>query len=179
MKWQKNAFYVCCLPTRRAAPCLVLSILEQTQDLVISEQEHPAAESTRTQRRVLRSAAARPKASATCRCVPVPGLIPAPQPVSHSFWSIFTRLPPYSGSSTLSPSLTLMGIRSPSLLRLPGPTASTTPSFTCSTACGYGTIAWAQRDQCGYGHQTWAVVGMARCASTQVFARNAAADRSA
>lgn len=55
-----------------------------------------------------------------------------PSPQTHSLSPNLTWLPPYSGSSTLSPSLTPTGSRSPSLLRRPGPTATTRPSLTCA-----------------------------------------------
>lgn len=40
-----------------------------------------------------------------------------------------TSEPPYSGSSTLSPTALCTGIRVPSMVRAPGPTATTSPSF--------------------------------------------------
>jgi hypothetical protein len=53
-------------------------------------------------------------------------------PCPHSLLSILIKLPPYSGRRTLSPSLTPVGMSSPACVRLPGPTASTTPSLTCA-----------------------------------------------
>lgn len=41
-----------------------------------------------------------------------------------------TVCPPYSGSSTVSPTLTCMGSFAPSRDTAPGPTATTTPSFS-------------------------------------------------
>ena len=43
---------------------------------------------------------------------------------------ISTSLPPYCGSSTLSSGLTPIGSSAPSLSRRPGPTLTTTPSFS-------------------------------------------------
>lgn len=50
---------------------------------------------------------------------------------SLSSWSL-TWVPPYSGKRTLSPSLKATGIRFPFLSRVPGPTATTFPEFSCS-----------------------------------------------
>ena len=43
--------------------------------------------------------------------------------------SIFNGNPPYSGNRTLSPTDTVIGIFTPSLVVKPGPTARTSPSF--------------------------------------------------
>jgi len=43
--------------------------------------------------------------------------------------SIFNGNPPYSGNRTLSPTDTVIGIFTPSLVVKPGPTAKTSPSF--------------------------------------------------
>jgi hypothetical protein len=43
--------------------------------------------------------------------------------------SIFNGNPPYSGNKTLSPTDTVIGIFTPSLVVKPGPTAKTSPSF--------------------------------------------------
>ena len=56
---------------------------------------------------------------------------------AHSFSSSLTGVPPYSGSSTFWPSLTLTGMSSPFCrLRLPGPVATTTPSLICRNQSG-------------------------------------------
>jgi hypothetical protein len=44
-----------------------------------------------------------------------------------------TVWPPYSGSSTVSPTLTSTGMSFPSCVRAPGPTATTLPSFGLSS----------------------------------------------
>eukprot|EP00405_Crypthecodinium_cohnii_P015184 CAMPEP_0206446978 /NCGR_PEP_ID=MMETSP0324_2-20121206/16490_1 /ASSEMBLY_ACC=CAM_ASM_000836 /TAXON_ID=2866 /ORGANISM="Crypthecodinium cohnii, Strain Seligo" /LENGTH=53 /DNA_ID=CAMNT_0053915617 /DNA_START=160 /DNA_END=321 /DNA_ORIENTATION=+ len=43
----------------------------------------------------------------------------------NSSSSNFKVMPPYSGTTTLSPTLTFMGITCPSRVRPPGPTAKT------------------------------------------------------
>lgn len=60
-----------------------------------------------------------------------------PGSFTYSLLSILTMAPPYSGSRTLSPSLTLTGMSAPSRVWRPGPTATTTPSFTCGGG-GFG-----------------------------------------
>ena len=47
-----------------------------------------------------------------------------------------TGMPPYSGRSTLSPSFTATGMRSPAMVRRPGPTAITVPWLTWKQKIG-------------------------------------------